>query len=94
MYHHSKEAAAEAAAKQVQAATDSDQWLIASFRFKEGKVYLDDTTFEFPNAALQEALILLQQSLSMRLHSAPPQPLPVAGHVTQESEGVTNEVGQ
>lgn len=95
MEHGSKDNAVATAAKQFNETTTQDAWMVACFYVKDGKVHLKDTTWEFPVASLQDALNLLQRSLSQRLQvTETREPLPVADHVTAEPEGVADAVAE
>jgi hypothetical protein len=81
--HKSKEEGIAEAEAQFLATTSEKSWMVAMFSFKDGVVTLRETTNDFPNSALYDAILLLQKAASIKL-GAPqvPEPLPVADHVT------------
>jgi len=80
------------ATDQLDTAFKSGVWLNLSYYVKNGRVFLNETSCDFPFADFPVVLDLLKQALEKKLGSVPPAPLPVADHVVEQMKEIEERV--
>lgn len=71
----------ESAINQLDAALRHERWLAVVFFVEDGRLFCQDTTYNFPVGDFDESVKLLRLALDQKLGKEPPPPLPLANHL-------------